>query len=252
MFLTMNKTDSKNISSALAWDPDNHWNKYENSGRISKGSSRMQSRAPTARSPGVGNTTSNPDQLNDSYYSLPPMTARSLYVEPQFKRIDLPSMIRVNVLQPPTVPKRTITMQTTKATDHNRKRVLKMQRDNHQMFHSVWKKWPYGDRVEKEEYRSKLREALKDQMVDLNERSREERLKEINYTMSVLDADEQFKVMDLQNKIDRLMRGINVTKKNQELMENVEKRSKMEQREILALEKALLEIFPINPRKTLK
>lgn len=188
----------------------------------------------------------------ESHYSLPPMTARSLYIEPQFKRIDLPEMIRVNILQPPTVPKRTVTMQTAKATDHNKKRSLKMQREQHQSTHGVWKTYFYGDCQKQEKYRTNLRATLKDQMNDLARKNKNDRLDEVNYTMQVLGIDEEFRVKDLQKRIDRLTDGINVTKKNQELMELLEEKNKLEAKEIVALEAALLKVFPINPRRTLK
>ena len=74
------------------------------------------------------------------------MTARSIYVEPQFKRIDLPMMIRVNPLAPPTIPKRTVSMQTIKATDHNKLRALRMQREELARYHAIWSEPVYGDR----------------------------------------------------------------------------------------------------------
>lgn len=233
------KMGSKYVSSSLQWDDKDPYQTMK--GRISKGSSRMQSRAQTAKT-----------DDNESCYSLPPMTARSLYIEPQFKKIDLPQMIRVNVLQPPTVPKRTVTMQTAKATDHNKKRVLKMQREQHQLTHGAWKQPIYGNLDEKENYRQNLRTCLKQQMLDYERQKKDDRLEELEYRDEVFNIDETNKMIELQKKIDRLVRGINVTKKNKELMELLEERNRMENKEIVALEKALLKIFPINPRHTLK
>merc|ERR1712048_90676 len=119
------------------------------------------------------------------------MTARSLYVEPQFKRIDLPTFIRVNPLQPPTVPKRTVTMQTEKAFCHNQARVRKMQREQLAKYHSEWSEPVYGDSATKERYRKKLREALKDQMTDAQIRGKNERNGEIDYTIKVLKQDDK-------------------------------------------------------------
>ena len=185
-----NKQSSKYISSSLQWNDEDHYSNRNSvssrrssgvaKGRISKGSSRMNSRAVTAAN------SQNGENDNDDCYSLPPMTARSLYIEPQFKKIDLPEMIRVNILNPPTIPKRTVTMQTIKATDHNKKRVLKMQRENHQMTHNAWKKYFYGNVNEKENYRASLRAALKQQMLDASEKEKSDRVDEINYSV-VLD-----------------------------------------------------------------
>lgn len=245
MISDLHKMQSKYVSSSLQWNDNQATaNRRRDSGRISKGSSRMSSRAATA--------AANPNDDVESHYSLPPMTARSLYIEPQFRRIDLPEMIRVNVLQPPTVPKRTVTMQTAKATDHNKKRSLKMQREQHQLTHGAWKTYFYGDANKQEKYRASLRAALKDQMSDLSRKNKDERIAEVNYTMEVLGIDEDFRVKDLQNRIDRLTNGINVTKKNQELMHLLEERNKLEAKEVRALEAALLKVFPINPRRTLK
>ena len=60
---------------------------FAESGKISQNGSRRSTRAATAKSSGA-----------DSYYSMPPMTAKSIFIEPQFKRINLPEMIRVNPL----------------------------------------------------------------------------------------------------------------------------------------------------------
>ena len=70
--------------------------------------------------------------------------------------------------------------------------------------------------------------------------------------MEVLGIDEDFKMKDLQKRLDRLENGIRATKKNQEMMRLMEEKNKLEAKEITALEAALLKIFPINPRRTLK
>jgi len=217
---------------------------FREPGRISKNASRMNSRMNTAVSRGVSEA--------ESYYSLPPMTARSLYVEPQFKRIDLPNFIRVNPLQPPTVPKRTVTMQTEKAFCHIQERVRRMQREQLARYHSAWSEPVYGDSATKERYRKRLREALKHQMVDAKVRNKHERTGEIGYTMKVLEQDDKDRLVELQRKIKHLTMGINVTKKNQELIQLLGESEKLERREVIALEQALLRIFPINPRRTLK
>lgn len=210
-------------------------------GRLSQHGSRRATRAPTAKSFG-----------GESYSSLPPMTAKSIYIEPQFKRVNLPQMIRVNPLQPPTVPRRTVSMQTSKATQHNKSRALKMQRDQFSEFHAIWAEPIYGSPSKKEKYRSNIRAVLKRQFTENEAANKQERAQEVAYTNQVLSQDDRDRLAELDKKIKRLTEGINVTRKNQELLHAYEEKTKLERRETWAVEAALLRMFPINPRQTLK
>lgn len=194
-------------------------------GKISQNCSRRASRAVTAKSMG-----------GESYFSLPPMTAKSLYIEPQFKRIDLPEMIRVNPLQPPTVPRRTVTMQTAKATQHNKSRALKMQRDQFSEFHATWAEPIYGSPTKKEKYKANIRSILKTQLEDHDKKMKSDRSQEVDYTKQVLSKDDKDRLAALEKKIKKLAEGINVTKKNKELLEAYEEKTKLERRESWAVE----------------
>ena len=68
----------------------------------------------------------------------------------------------------------------------------------------------------------------------------------------MLSKDDKDRLAELNKKIKRLTEGINVTRKNKELLEAYEEKVKLERKESWAVEAALLKMFPINPRQTLK
>jgi len=239
-------SDDDDMNNERRYISSNHSNinnrkTIKDNGRISKNSSRVVTRVNTARSDGA-----------ESYFSLPPMTARSIYVEPQFKRIDLPMMIRVNPLAPPTIPKRTVSMQTIKATDHNKLRALKMQREELARFHAIWSEPVYGDRNAKLRYRRDLRASLKAQIQEMDQKSKDDANLELEWTRSLLRQDNEDRLKELRERIKKLTNGLLVTKRNKEIYELTKEKQRLERQEIISLEQALLGNFPINPRKTLK
>ena len=110
----------------------------------------------------------------------------------------------------------------------------------------------YGNPSEKEKYRANIRRVLKNQLAENDEKLKLERSEEINYTKKVLSKDDKDRLAELDKKIRRLTEGINVTRKNKELLEAYEEKTKLERKENRAIEAALLRMFPINPRQTLK
>ncbi|XP_068585896.1 uncharacterized protein [Cebidichthys violaceus] len=162
------------------------------------------------------------------------------------------SIPRLNPLHPPSVHKRTVSLETPAVHHHNHQRSILLQRREYHRYHQVWRKPFYGTSSEREEYRKETREQLKGQMeekraalqLQLAGKAKEaERLREVDRL--ALSGDRELRI-----RHGRAMTAYR--DENKRLMEQSWRDRALRRSQETLKERELLRLNPINWSGTLK
>ncbi|KAM9324418.1 uncharacterized protein PAF06_000455 [Gastrophryne carolinensis] len=159
---------------------------------------------------------------------------------------------RLNPLHPPGVKRRTVSLETLAAHQHNHQRVLNMQQKEYSRFHQGWRRPFYGTPAEKEEYRKEIRHLLKKQMSDkwaLERETLASRSKEVEVLMEV---DRLAISQDLEQERAHALFLRRYRDENKRLMENRWQENRLTRSLETLKERELLQYNPINWNGTLK
>ncbi|XP_067929591.1 uncharacterized protein [Watersipora subatra] len=159
---------------------------------------------------------------------------------------------RVNPLQPPPPQRLTTSLETIEPHWHNEKRRNVMQQREWYRYHGTWSKAFYGSPAEKEAYRKRTRDTLKQQMSDFwadKRRGWQEGSKESQVSIAYDNDCMMQDSIDHKNKTIYLMQ---YRDDNKSLMEKGWARQAERLRQEQTFENEALRYTPINWSHTLK
>ncbi|KAL7061071.1 hypothetical protein AAHC03_010186 [Spirometra sp. Aus1] len=145
-----------------------------------------------------------------------------------------------------------ITMETEDATYHNQCRSEIKQHEELERYHRAWKRYYYGSPAEKELHRLYLREALKTQIQEMEERRRAQKATqsgEFAHITKEVNA-ERVKGLEAEEKHRQYLQSFRDA--NKRLIELRNAKRLEERAKDLAADREMLKINPINWRCTLK
>ncbi|CAK8689092.1 uncharacterized protein LOC143460935 [Clavelina lepadiformis] len=181
---------------------------------------------------------------------LPSIAPQSTLIAPVISNLN--PVTRINVLHPPTVPRRTVFFETSESQHHMQRRCLLMRQQQWMREHGEWQKPMYGTAAVKEDYRSQIRSTLKTQMEERDRGKRREWNSAFRESIAVAAQDMRDCQMDVEKRRDKLNFLVTFTKANKEMMESRWKERRLQK--ILEDKKDLeqLKYNPINWSHTLK
>ncbi|XP_039263948.1 uncharacterized protein LOC120339807 [Styela clava] len=181
---------------------------------------------------------------------LPSIVPKSTLVAPKLH--DIEPTKRIDVLHPPTVPRRTVFLETFDSHDHMRQRCQLMQRQQWYRYHGEWQKPLYGTPAVRESYRSDIRSVLKTQMEDRQTRRKRDWDNALYESIQATNRDRMEAEMDMEKRRNKMRHLNTFTRENKRIMEEkwqertrlrtVENKKDLEQ----------LQYNPINWSHTLK
>nr|XP_002126996.1 uncharacterized protein LOC100187305 [Ciona intestinalis] len=181
---------------------------------------------------------------------LPNIVPRSTLVTPAITGIN--PVQRIDVLHPPTVPKRTVFLETGESQYHMHRRCILMQQQKWMREHGEWQKPVYGTAAVRENYRSTLRGTLKSQMDDRVLLKRREWEEAVNESIMTSEKDRRDCMEDYEKRRNKFNFLLTFTKANKEMME-----TRWKEKQVLKLlenkrDSEQLKYNPINWSHTLK
>lgn len=159
---------------------------------------------------------------------------------------------RLDPLHPPSVYKRTVSLETPAIHHHNHQRTLILQRREHYRFHQVWRKPFYGTNNEREEYRKELREHLKKQIEDKGVALKLQSADGAKETEFLCEVDRQALSSEREQRIQHRQAMTAYRDENKRLMEQSWRDKELTRTQEALKERELLRLNPINWSGTLK
>ncbi|XP_018431616.1 PREDICTED: uncharacterized protein LOC108804398 [Nanorana parkeri] len=159
---------------------------------------------------------------------------------------------RINPLHPPGVKRRTVSLETVPAHQHNHQRVINMQQREYSRFHQGWRRPFYGTVTEKEDYRKEIRQLLKKQMSDKWAIDREALTSQSKELEALKEADRLAIVQDLEQERTKALFLTRYRDENKRLMESRWQENRLTRSLEILKERELQQFNPINWSGTLK
>ncbi|XP_056384278.1 uncharacterized protein LOC130277600 [Hyla sarda] len=159
---------------------------------------------------------------------------------------------RLNPLHPPGVRRRTVSLETVAAHQHNQQRVINMQQKEYSRFHQGWRRPFYGTAVEKEEYRREIRQLLKKQMSEKWTMARETLASQSKELETLKEADRFAVLQDFEQERAKALFLRRYRDENKKLMEGKWQENRLTRSMETLKERELLKYNPINWSGTLK
>ncbi|KAA0190061.1 hypothetical protein FBUS_08028 [Fasciolopsis buskii] len=182
-----------------------------------------------------------------------PIKTRSVYdVYPAPAHYDPAPPARVNPYHAVYGTRKTCVQETDDASHYMHERTKWMLRKEYERYHETWKPYYYGTKSEQEQYKSYLRQGLKQQMSD-----KAKRLKEADAAKSLeaKQVEELCRAFDEKTSATQHARKEFLLKfrdANKQLIAEREQFRKLERRNTISLEQLQLRFNPINWSCTLK
>jgi len=192
---------------------------------------------------------------SSSVQSLPainsfPHPQRHVLIVPKVSQ--LPPSTRINVLRPPTLPRRTVFLETAESQHHMHKRCLDMQRKEWLRQHSEWRKPMYGNKVDKELHRSHIRSTLKTQMDDREYTKRMNFSNALRESMMMYERERTEIMNDMEKRREKLRYLREYSNANKQMMESRWSEQRISRKRQNKNDSELLKMNPINWSHTLK
>lgn len=181
---------------------------------------------------------------------LPSITPKPTLITPVLRNLE-PTK-RIDVLHPPSVPRRTVFLETFDAHGHMQNRCKIMQRREWYRYHGEWQKPRYGNATVQESYRSNIRSVLKSQIEERLNRRRSDWQSALHDSIQLTEKDRADAQRDMDDRREKMRHLNTFTRENKRLMEEKWKdrvREKMIQDQ---KDREVLKYNPINWSHTLK